>query len=137
MEDIDHTAEVVKRLSDLGIGLAIDDFGTGYSSLRYLKRFPVGMLKIDRSFIAGLAENPEDAVIVRAVIGLTQALGIDVVAEGVERQEQLKILAELGCDLLQGYLLGRPCTAAAAEALLLAPLPPAVIEATAAVMVAG
>ena len=137
VDDIDCIAAVIKQLSDLGVRLAIDDFGTGYSSLRYLKRFPVGMLKIDRSFIAGLAENPEDAVIVRAVIGLTQALGIDVVAEGVERQEQLNILAELGCDLLQGYLLGRPCTAKAAEALLLSPLPPPHIDSRLGSMIVG
>jgi diguanylate cyclase (GGDEF)-like protein len=122
MEDLDYTAEVVKQLSGLGIRLAIDDFGTGYSSLRYLKRFPVGMLKIDRSFIAGLGEDQDDAVIVRAVIGLTQALGIDVVAEGVERQGQLSLLAALGCDLLQGNLLAPPSAAREAEALLRSPL---------------
>ena len=123
MEDLGHTSEVVEQLSELGIRLAIDDFGTGYSSLRYLKRFPVGMLKIDRSFIAGLGKDPEDAVIIRAVIGMSQALGIEAVAEGVEHLRQLSLLASLGCDLLQGYLFGHPCEAMAAEALLLSPLP--------------
>ena len=122
MEDLDATTEVVQELSDLGIRLAIDDFGTGYSSLRYLKRFPVGVLKIDRSFISGLGEDPEDEVIVRAVIGMSKALGIEVVAEGVERRSQMALLAELGCDRLQGYLFGRPCEAIAAEALLLSPI---------------
>ena len=137
MEDLDYTTEVIQRLNDLGIRLAIDDFGTGYSSLRYLKRFPVGMLKIDRSFIAGLGEDPEDAVIVRAVIGLTQALGIEVVAEGVERNSQLDLLAELGCDLMQGYLFSRPATASVAESLLLSPAPIPSFAAGGQVVVAG
>ncbi|MFM8277024.1 MAG: putative bifunctional diguanylate cyclase/phosphodiesterase [Cyanobium sp.] len=137
MEDLDDTTEVIQQLKSLGIRLAIDDFGTGYSSLRYLKRFPVGMLKIDRSFIAGLGEDPEDAVIVRAVIGLTQALGIDVVAEGVERNSQLDLLTELGCDLMQGYLFGRPAPASVAESLLLSPPPIPASAASGPVVVAG
>ncbi|MEB3362332.1 MAG: bifunctional diguanylate cyclase/phosphodiesterase [Synechococcaceae cyanobacterium] len=137
MEDLDQTTEVVHQLSELGIRLAIDDFGTGYSSLRYLKRFPVGILKIDRSFIAGLGKDPEDAVIVRAVISMTQALGIDVVAEGVEHHGQLRLLARLGCDLLQGYLFGRPCEAKAAEALLQTPLPLPVLDRAGDVVVSG
>ncbi|MEB3200347.1 MAG: EAL domain-containing protein [Synechococcaceae cyanobacterium] len=123
MEDLDATKEVVQELSDLGIRLAIDDFGTGYSSLRYIKRFPVGVLKIDRSFIDGLGDDLEDEVIVRAVIGMSQALGIEVVAEGVEQERQVGILRRLGCDRLQGYLYGRPCEAIAAETLLFSPLP--------------
>ncbi len=118
VEDIDSTTQVVERLKQLGVRLAIDDFGTGYSSLLYLKRFPVGILKIDRSFIDGLGVDREDEVIVKAVIGVARALDIDLVAEGVETERQLEMLMELGCDYVQGYLFGRPCDAEAAEALL-------------------
>lgn len=118
VEDIDSTTVVVEQLKQLGIQLAIDDFGTGYSSLLYLKRFPVGILKIDRSFIDGLGVDREDEVIVKAVIGVARSLGIDLVAEGVETERQLQILGELGCDNVQGYGLGRPMDAAAAEQLL-------------------
>lgn len=118
VEDIESTTMVVEQLKQLGIQLAIDDFGTGYSSLLYLKRFPVGILKIDRSFIDGLGVDREDEVIVKAVIGVARALGIAPVAEGVETERQLQMLGELGCDLVQGYGLGRPMDAAAAETLL-------------------
>lgn len=118
VEDIDSTTVVVEQLKQLGIQLAIDDFGTGYSSLLYLKRFPIGILKIDRSFIDGLGVDREDEVIVKAVIGVARSLGIDLVAEGVETERQLQMLAELGCDNVQGYGLGRPMQAAAAELLL-------------------
>jgi diguanylate cyclase (GGDEF)-like protein len=118
VEDIDSTTTVVEQLKQLGIQLAIDDFGTGYSSLLYLKRFPIGILKIDRSFIDGLGIDREDEVIVKAVIGVARALGIALVAEGVETDRQLQMLEELGCDFVQGYGLGRPMDAAAAELLL-------------------
>jgi predicted signal transduction protein with EAL and GGDEF domain len=118
VEDIDTTTQVVEQLKQLGIRLAIDDFGTGYSSLLYLKRFPVGILKIDRSFIDGLGIDREDEVIVKAVIGVARALGIDLVAEGVETERQLQMLAELGCDYVQGYGLGRPLDAESTERLL-------------------
>ena len=118
VEDIDSTTEVVEQLKQLGIQLAIDDFGTGYSSLLYLKRFPIGILKIDRSFIDGLGIDREDEVIVKAVIGVARALGIALVAEGVETDRQLQMLEDLGCDFVQGYGLGRPMDAAAAELLL-------------------
>lgn len=118
VEDIESTKQVVEQLKQLGIRLAIDDFGTGYSSLLYLKRFPVAILKIDRSFIDGLGIDREDEVIVKAVIGVARSLGIDLVAEGVETESQLEILEELGCDNVQGFRLGRPMDAAAAEQLL-------------------
>ena len=118
VEDIDSTTTVVEQIKQLGIQLAIDDFGTGYSSLLYLKRFPIGILKIDRSFIDGLGIDREDEVIVKAVIGVARALGIALVAEGVETDRQLQMLEDLGCDFVQGYGLGRPMDAAAAEQLL-------------------
>ncbi|MGH9152957.1 MAG: putative bifunctional diguanylate cyclase/phosphodiesterase, partial [Acidimicrobiales bacterium] len=108
MEDVGSTAETLRALKDLGVGLSIDDFGTGYSSLSYLKRFPVDALKIDRSFVDGLGVDPEDHAIVDAVVSLAHALGLEVVGEGVETMGQVHELRRLGCDAAQGYLIGRP-----------------------------
>ena len=108
MEEVESTAQTLRALKDLGVGLSIDDFGTGYSSLSYLKRFPVDALKIDRSFVDGLGTDAEDHAIVSAVVSLAHALGLSVVAEGVETRCQLEELRRLGCDSAQGYLLGRP-----------------------------
>jgi diguanylate cyclase (GGDEF)-like protein/PAS domain S-box-containing protein len=99
---------VLNRLNELGVRLAIDDFGSGNSSLGYLKRLPIDVLKIDRSFVLTMFENDDDAVIVRATIDLGHNLGVDVVAEGVETEEAARRLTALGCDTLQGYHLGRP-----------------------------
>jgi diguanylate cyclase (GGDEF)-like protein len=104
--------DAVEELHDLGVGLAIDDFGTGYSSLAYLKRFPVDVVKIDRSFVNGLGVQQHDTEIVRAVLALGQSLGLGTVAEGVETQEQLTLLRDLGCDSAQGFLLARPVPSA-------------------------
>ena len=108
MEDVDRSANILHSLKDIGVGLAIDDFGTGYSSLAYLERFPVDALKIDRSFVSRLGADPADSAIVAAVMALGHALGLAVIAEGVETREQLQILADLGCDSAQGYLFAKP-----------------------------
>ena len=110
MEDIKSTASNIIALRNLNLRLAIDDFGTGYSSLLYLKRFPVAVLKIDRSFVDGLGLNPEDDVIATSIISLARALELEVVAEGVETQIQLDLIRKLGSDYGQGNLLGQPMT---------------------------
>jgi EAL domain-containing protein (putative c-di-GMP-specific phosphodiesterase class I) len=96
----------------MGIRLAIDDFGTGFSNLNYLKRFPVDKLKLDRSFIADLLDSTDDQAISRAVIAMAHGLRLTVVAEGVETAGQLALLAEHGCDQMQGYYFSRPVPAA-------------------------
>ena len=110
MNDPDHCALILNQLHDLGVQISIDDFGTGYSSLAYLQRLAVDELKIDKSFTMQLA-NTEDATIVRSTIDLGHNLGLRVVAEGVEDHLTAHRLAEIGCDLLQGYLVGRPMPA--------------------------
>ncbi len=115
MDDAENMRGTLKRLGDLGLELAIDDFGTGYSSLAYLRRLPVGQLKIDRSFVQDLASSPDARAIVEAVIKLAHALGLGVVAEGVETEAQAHVLANLGCDELQGFLFARPQPAAELE----------------------
>ena len=110
---IEHPEQVratLEQLRDAGIGAVLDDFGTGYSSLSYLHTFPLQMLKIDRAFVAELGkdEKSSGASVVAAVLALAQALDMTVVAEGIETQEQRNVLLALGCDLGQGYLLGRP-----------------------------
>jgi len=109
MDDPDAAMQVLTDLRALGVSLAIDDFGTGYSSLAYLKRFPVDVLKIDRSFVDGVGEDPEDTAIVTAIISLSRALGLRVVAEGVETRRQADELRWLGAEAAQGYLFSRPC----------------------------
>jgi EAL domain-containing protein (putative c-di-GMP-specific phosphodiesterase class I) len=108
MADPPRAVALLHQLRDLGVRLSVDDFGTGYSSLSYLKRLPVHEVKIDRSFVAGLAEQGEDMVIVRAIIDLGHHLGLEVVAEGVEDQATWDLLAAMGCDLVQGWHLARP-----------------------------
>ncbi|WP_457252944.1 putative bifunctional diguanylate cyclase/phosphodiesterase [Pseudomonas juntendi] len=111
MHDADASLTVLQRLSDMGVDLSIDDFGTGYSSLMYLKRLPANELKIDRGFVRELEQDSDDAAIVSAIVALGQALGLRIVAEGVETDRQQAFLTRLGCDSLQGYLLGQPVPA--------------------------
>jgi predicted signal transduction protein with EAL and GGDEF domain len=118
MDDAHAPVTMLTSLRDYGLRLVLDDFGTGYSSLAYLKRFPLDVLKIDRSFIAGLDASEDDAAIVAAVVQLARTLGLGVVAEGVERPQQLDHLRALGCDRVQGWLTGRPMPADELEALM-------------------
>jgi diguanylate cyclase (GGDEF)-like protein/PAS domain S-box-containing protein len=111
MSDTSESIAMLGGIHELGVGLAIDDFGTGYSSLAQLKRFPVKILKIDKSFVDGLGAFENDEAIVAAIVQLSKALGLVVLAEGVERPVQLQRVAELGCDLYQGYLMSRPTRA--------------------------
>jgi len=104
------SAELVK-IKSMGVSIAIDDFGSGYSSLNYLKRLPVDVLKIDRSFIQDIETGPSDSAIVSGIVGLAQSLGMKTVAEGVETDVQREILGKLGCDSFQGYLVAKPLPA--------------------------
>jgi diguanylate cyclase (GGDEF)-like protein len=115
--------EALQGLARLGVGLALDDFGTGYSALNHLRRYPVRTVKIDRSFIEDVAENPASATMAEAIIAMAHTLGKKVVAEGVETVEQLDFLRERGCDIAQGYYLARPIAAAGMSELLAARLP--------------
>ncbi|WP_247816275.1 EAL domain-containing protein [Bradyrhizobium sp. 40] len=108
IEDVGRASETMKRLKSLGVLIALDDFGTGYSSLSYLYAFPLDRIKIDRFFVASLGTSDKSIGIVRAVIGLTHSFGIPVLAEGVETNEQMSMLVSMGCDEMQGYLIGRP-----------------------------
>lgn len=110
--------ETLRQLDAMGIELSVDDFGTGYSSLGYLKRFPIGSLKIDKSFVQDITTEPDDAAIAQAIIGLAHSLGVRVVAEGVETDAQLGFLRARGCDMMQGYLFSKPLPAADLAQLL-------------------
>ncbi len=120
MNDVEGTVRTLEQLAALGIRLSIDDFGTGYSSLAYLKRFPIHKLKIDQSFVRHMIETANDAAIVSAVINLGHALGLDVIAEGVETENHATHLRRLGCDEMQGYLLAKPMPANECTQFLLA-----------------
>jgi diguanylate cyclase (GGDEF)-like protein/PAS domain S-box-containing protein len=108
MSDVEASIATLRKLKTLGVSISIDDFGTGYSSLSYLKRFPIDTLKVDRSFVTDITSNPQDRSIAMAIIALAKSLELETVAEGVETREQLEMLQQMGCDLIQGYLFGRP-----------------------------
>jgi EAL domain-containing protein (putative c-di-GMP-specific phosphodiesterase class I) len=118
MENPDSTATMLHRFRELGARICIDDFGTGYSSLSYLLRFPVDTLKIDRSFVAAIGRGQRNAQLVGTMIALARSLGMDVVAEGVETEEQRQYLLDLGCAHAQGYLFSRPLVIGELEELL-------------------
>lgn len=108
IQNIDDTIAKMRRLKKMGVTFAMDDFGTGYSSLTYLKRLPVDALKIDQSFVRDATTDPNDAEIIRAIVAMAQSLNLAVIAEGVEKPEQLRFLEQLGCHLYQGYLFSEP-----------------------------
>ena len=118
MQDIEISIRKLAELRSAGIGIAIDDFGTGYSSLKLLSRLPVDTLKIDRSFILGVADTPNVTTLVATVISLARAFDMHTVAEGVETREQLHMLRILDCDQAQGFYLGRPAPAADVPAVI-------------------
>ena len=119
MEDPERASQALSELRELGIRIAVDDFGTGYSSLSHLQRFPVDVLKIDKSFIDPLVSpDPGSSAFVTAIIGLARRLGLEVIAEGIEHESQLHRLVELGCEQGQGYLMARPLDGADAESLI-------------------
>jgi diguanylate cyclase (GGDEF)-like protein/PAS domain S-box-containing protein len=118
MANVAQAAQILKSLAAMGVRLGLDDFGTGYSSLYYLKQFPISTLKIDRSFIMDIPDDPDDMAIAQAVISLARSLGLKVVAEGVETPAQLGFLRSQGCDYLQGYIFRPPLAAAHMENLL-------------------
>ncbi|HVE47795.1 MAG TPA: EAL domain-containing protein [Acidimicrobiales bacterium] len=118
MSDIEPTIERLRRLKELGIKLAVDDFGTGYSSLNYLRILPIDVLKIDKAFVDGVTNGPEQAAVARAVVKLARTFGLETVAEGIEHPEQLDELTEIGADFGQGYLFSKPLDAEAMEAYL-------------------
>lgn len=117
MEDADYAISTLTRIKELNVKISIDDFGTGYSSLSYLHRFPVDMLKIDRSFVSSMDGSGDNMEIVRSIVALAHSLGLSVIAEGVETIDQLRILRALGCEYAQGYYFSRPIPAEEIEAL--------------------
>lgn len=108
MKNPHNWIKILNEIAELGISISIDDFGTGYSSLAYLKKFPVSLLKIDKSFVDDLPNDHDDAVIVSTIISMAQSLGIKTIAEGVETQDQKDYLKSANCDFMQGYLLSKP-----------------------------
>ena len=121
MRDEQAVVAALEELRALGLSIALDDFGTGYSSLSYLRKLPVDTLKMDGSFIRSIATNAEAAALTRSIVAMGKALGLRVVAEGVEHEAQRALLAKWGCHEIQGYLVGKPLPADAALALLSAP----------------
>jgi EAL domain-containing protein (putative c-di-GMP-specific phosphodiesterase class I) len=115
--DGDIAAEL-SELKELGIRLAIDDFGTGYSSLSYLREMPIDVVKIDRSFVDGIDKSPDRLALIKGIVAIAHTLEMPVIAEGVETDEQCRLLTEIGCEYGQGYLMAKPLGLAKAEALL-------------------
>ncbi len=118
MHNAEESVGVMRQLKALGIGLSLDDFGTGYSSLSYLKRFPIDVLKIDKSFVRDIPEDANDLAIVSAIIAMAHALGLKVIAEGVETAPQWHFLRDCGTQMGQGYFFARPLPAPEVETLL-------------------
>src|SRR3546814_239771 len=116
----EYVERALKLLNSHGVRIALDDFGTGYASLSHLKQFPVDVIKIDQSFVRDLADTPDDAAIVRALIGLGKSLSIRIVAEGIEQSSQAALLSKWGCDYGQGYLFSKAVPSARVPQMLAA-----------------
>lgn len=123
MEDMDSAVRLLEQLHDLGIRISIDDFGTGYSSLYYLKKLPIDCLKIDRCFIRDIPDNSDDVALAKAIVAMSHNMGLSVIAEGVETEDQLTFLRTIGCDATQGYLISKPVPHTQATRLLETGLP--------------
>jgi EAL domain-containing protein (putative c-di-GMP-specific phosphodiesterase class I) len=123
VQNIDLTMQVLREMRRQGIGIAIDDFGTGQSSLIYLKRFPIDAIKIDQAFVRDVTGEESAAAIVSYIINLAHMLRLEVIAEGVETEEQYEFLKKQGCDRMQGYLLGKPMPVAKTREFLLGAKP--------------
>ena len=121
MEDVKHSIATLRAVRDLGVTIAIDDFGTGFSSLSYLSRLPVDTLKIDRSFVTDMTAEPQGLALVSTIISLAHSLKLNVVAEGVETEEQSRLLRLLNCDEMQGFLFSKPVPIEIFETRFLAP----------------
>jgi EAL domain-containing protein (putative c-di-GMP-specific phosphodiesterase class I) len=121
MDDPDRTQRVLADLHAAGVRLAIDDFGTGYSSLSYVRQFPIDILKIDRSFVASMADGPDETALLHSILQLSETLHLETVAEGIEDAAQLAELQTLGADLGQGFLFARPLASSEISALLAVP----------------
>ena len=119
LKNVDDTAMLLKQLGDMGLGLVIDDFGTGYSSLSSLKQLPVDSIKVDSSFVRDIGTDPNDEAIVRAIVAMTHSLKLNVIAEGVETEDQYRVLRDLGCDEYQGFFFSKPLPPADFEAQFL------------------
>jgi EAL domain-containing protein (putative c-di-GMP-specific phosphodiesterase class I) len=130
-KDAERIIEVLDELRKLGVRIAIDDFGTGYASLSHLRRLPVDILKVDRSFVAALNEGGKSEELLKAILDVGQALSLAVVAEGIEAQSQMTALEEMGCEMAQGFLVGKPSPAEVAESLLDGDLLPAHVRSAA------
>jgi len=118
LENIEDTITTMKALNEIGIQFSLDDFGTGYSSLQYLKRLPLDQLKIDQSFVRDIVIDSSDKAIVRTIIAMAQSLNLDVIAEGVETEQQRQLLLGKGCTHYQGNLFSKPVPVEQFEALL-------------------
>jgi len=118
LDNVEDVIRKMNQLKQLGVSFSLDDFGTGYSSLQYLKRLPLDQIKIDQSFVRDIATDSNDEVIVNTIIAMTDALGLNIIAEGVENQVQHAFLEQCGCNAFQGYLFSRPVPLQQFEALL-------------------